>query len=96
MQTQLVLNIDNQTVELANYYAKEKGLSVNEMIEFYLKWIVWNETLIRTPNIINKISSFEKPVEQNEKWNKLENFLSKNRFNLPQNYQFNREELYDR
>jgi len=96
MQTQLVLNIDNQTVELANLYAREKGLSVNEMIEFYLKWIVWNETLIRTPNIVNKISSFEKPVEQNEKWNKLENFLSKNRFNLPQNYQFNREELYDR
>ncbi len=96
MQTQLVLNIDNQTIELANLYAKEKGLSVNEMIEFYLKWIVWNETLIRTPNVIDKISSFEKPVEQNEKWNKLENFLSKNRFNLPQNYQFNREELYDR
>ena len=37
MQTQLVLNIDNQTVDLVNLYAKEKGLSVSEMIEFCLK-----------------------------------------------------------
>ncbi len=96
MQTELILNIDNQTIDLANYYAKEKGMSISEMIEFYLKWMVWNETLIRTPNIINTITNSEKTINQSEKWSKLENFLTQNRFELPQNYHFNREELYER
>jgi hypothetical protein len=96
MQTQLVLNIDNQTIELANFYAKEKGLSINEMIEFYLKWIVWNETFIRTQNIQNLTIQSEIKENNSEKWKNLEFFLSKNRFKLPSDYKFNREELYDR
>ncbi len=66
MQTQLTLNIDNQTVELANFYAKEKGISVNEM------------------------------VENTEKLKDLEWFLTLNRFEVPVDYKFNRNELYDR
>jgi len=51
MQTQLVLNIDNQTVELANYYAKEKGLSINELFENYIRLIVLNEQLYKLKTI---------------------------------------------
>ena len=49
------MDIDKQTVDLANLYAGEKGLSLNEMLEYYLKWIVWNETFMRTPDIMKKI-----------------------------------------
>lgn len=95
MQTKVILNIDKKTIELVELYAKEIGLSLNEMLEFYLKWIVWNETFIRTPDIIKNISSIKKE-NTIEKWKDLENFLSKNRFNLPENYRFDRNELYDR
>ena len=95
MQTKVTLDIDNQIIELANKYADEKGLSLNEMLGYYLKWIVWNETFVRTPDIIKNISPLKK--EKNvEKWKNLEFFLSKNRFNLPEDYKFNRDELYDR
>lgn len=96
MEMQLTLNIDNKTFELAQLYANEKGLSIKEMIEFYLKWIVWNETFVRTPSIINDISESRSIIKQENKWNKLENFLSQNRFDLPTSYKFNRDELYDR
>ena len=96
MQTQVTLDIDKRTIELAKLYASEKGLSLNEMLEFYLKWIVWNEAFIRTPNIMNDISSFIKKENAIEKWKNLEKFLSENRFDLPENYKFDRNELYDR
>jgi len=51
MQTQLLLNIDNQTIELANYYAKEKGLSINELFENYIRLIVLNEQLYKLRTI---------------------------------------------
>jgi len=51
MQTQLLLNIDNQTIELANYYAKEKGLSINELFENYIRLIVLNEQLYKLKTI---------------------------------------------
>ncbi len=95
MQTKITLDIDKQTIDLANLYAGEKGLSLNEMLEYYLKWIVWNETFMRTPDIMKNILPIKKD-KSNEKWKNLENFLSENRFDLPENYKFNRDELYDR
>ena len=96
MEMQLTLNVDKQTFELANSFAREKGLSMNEMVEFYLKWIVWNESFDKTPSIINEIVGKNVEINQEDKWKKLENFLESNRFDLPKNYKFNREELYDR
>ncbi len=95
MQTKVTLDIDKQTIELANLYAGEKGLSLNEMLGYYLKWIVWNEAFMRTPNIIKNISPIKKE-RTTDNWKNLENFLSENRFDLPENYKFNRDELYDR
>ena len=95
MQTKITLDIDKRTIELVKLYANEKGLSLNEMLEFYLKWIVWNETFIRTPDIMKNISSIKKE-NTFEKWKNLEDFLSENRFDLPENYKFDRNELYDR
>ena len=95
MQKKLTIDIDEKTVELAEIYAREKGFSLNEMFEYYLKWIVWNETFIRAPNIINEVIPTKKEGHK-KGWADLEDFLSKNRFDLPENYNFNRNELYDR
>ncbi|MBN2663634.1 MAG: hypothetical protein JXR68_08280 [Bacteroidales bacterium] len=93
MQTELKINIDDKTMKYAEKYANRKGFSVNEMLEYYLKWIVWNETFFS--DVTGKNTIFEIKTEKNN-WNELESFLSKNRFNLPENYSFNRNELYDR
>jgi len=47
MQTQIILNIDTQTVEFANSYAKEKGQSINELFENYIRLIFLNEQLFK-------------------------------------------------
>lgn len=93
MKTELKINIDDKTMKFAEKYANRKGFSVNEMLEYYLKWIVWNETFFS--DISGKNSFFEIKKEKNN-WTELEKFLSENRFNLPENYSFNRNELYDR
>lgn len=89
MQTEIIVNIDNKTKEFAERYANSKGFSVSEMIEYFLKSIIWNE------NFASDISINTRKKEEN-KWSELEDFLLKNRFDLPKDYSFNRNELYDR
>ncbi len=88
MQTHVTLSIDKQIYDTANLFANKKGMSLNRMLEFYLKSIVQNATFIEAPPIKEK--------DIVNKWTDLENFLSENRFDLPDNYKFNRDELYDR
>ena len=94
MQTQLLLNIDNQTVELANYYAKEKGLSINELFENCIRLIVLNEQLYKMRTI--DISSIFPKYEQNfglkkTNWKELDKNLMSIRHGLPVDYKFDRE-----
>lgn len=93
MQTELKINIDDKTMKYAEKYANRKGFSVNEMLEYYLKWIVWNETFFSD---ISEKNTFFEIEKGNNNWTELEKFLSENRFDLPENYSFNRNELYDR
>ncbi len=93
MLAELKLNIDDKTLKFAEKYANKKGFSLNEMLEYYLKWIVWNDTFLN--EIVE--NKFELKVEQQKyNWIELEQFLTNNRFKLPDNYSFNRNELYDR
>jgi len=94
MQTQLLLNIDNQTVELANYYAKEKGLSINELFEYYIRLIVLNEQLYKLRTI--DVNSIFLRYGQNfglkkTDWNELDRHLMPIRHGLPVDYKFDRE-----
>lgn len=91
MQTEIKINIDDKTMKFVEKYANSKGFSLNEMLEYYLKWLVWNETFLSD---INKNTNFE--LNGNTNWDELEEFLSKNRFELPENYSFHRDELYER
>lgn len=94
MQTQLLLNIDNQTVELANNYAKEKGLSISELFEYYIRLIVLNEQLYKLRTI--DMSSIFPKYEQNfglkkTDWKELDKHLMPIRHGLPVDYKFDRE-----
>lgn len=37
MQTQLILNIDNKSIEMANNYANNNNITIDKLVEFYLK-----------------------------------------------------------
>jgi len=94
LQTQLLLNIDNRIVELANYYAKEKGLSVNELFENYIRLIVLNEQLYKHRTI--DTNSILQKYEQNfglkkTNWKELDKHLMPIRQGLPIDYKFDRE-----
>ncbi len=94
MQTQLVLNIDNQTAEFANFYAKEKGQSINELFENYIRLIVLNEQLLkyRTLDLSNFSIKSENPLAlKRTNWKELDSKFSKIRKGLPVDYKFDRE-----
>lgn len=94
MQIQFTLNVDNQTIELANTYAKEKGLSINELFEYYIRLIVLNEQLYKMKTI--DINSIFPKYEQNfglkkTNWKELDKHLIQIRHGLPVDYKFDRE-----
>ena len=94
MTTQLLLNIDAQTIELANHYAKEKGLSVSELFEYYIRLITLNEQLYKLKNI--DISSVLPNYEQisdlkKTNWKELDKQLMPIRHGLPIDYRFDRD-----
>jgi len=94
MQRQLVLNIDNQTIELANYYAKEKGLSVSELFESYIRLIVLNEQLkkMKTIDISSTFPEHGNNIElKKTNWKELDKHLTPIRHGLPVDYTFDRE-----
>ncbi len=93
MQTQITFSFDAQTVILANRFAQKKGVSLNELLELYLKQFAWNENSILLENKKNKNTVNNSNTAN---WNELEQFLSQNRFHLPHNYKFDRNELYGR
>ena len=53
MQKQITIDFDQQTFELAKSYAKEKGLSLNEIIKTYIQKLVWKKNL-QAANILEK------------------------------------------
>ncbi len=58
MTLQLILNLDNKTFEMANTFAKIKGLSVNNLFENYIRLILLND--------ININSSFQLEISENK------------------------------
>ncbi len=94
MQTQLTLNIDNQTIEMANFYAKENGLSVNELFEKYIRLLVLNEQFSKLQNL--ESNSIQTKTEstlglKKTNWKELDKRLMSIRHGLPSDYQFDRE-----
>jgi len=94
MQTQLTLNVDNQIIELANFYAKERGVSLNDFFEYSIRLIIINEQLNKLKNIdfTNLFSKTEIKTETKKtNWKELDKRLMNIRHGLPIDYKFDRE-----
>ncbi|WKN42377.1 DUF6364 family protein [Tunicatimonas pelagia] len=49
MNTKLTLTIEKEIIEIAKKYAKEKGQSLSEMVENYLKFVTADRLKINFP-----------------------------------------------
>ena len=73
------------------YSVKQTNKSTEELYKEFQQLTEFNESqqLKISKDIDTSISS-------STNWNDLEQFLSENRFDLPTDYKFNRDELYER
>ncbi|MCA1758928.1 MAG: DUF6364 family protein, partial [Bacteroidales bacterium] len=55
MNTKLTLTIEKEVIEIAKEYAKEKVLSLSEMVENYFKLITVNRRKIKPKQISSKV-----------------------------------------
>lgn len=99
MQTQVTLSLDDKIFDFAQAYAKQKGLSVNELLEFYIRIIMLNEQMLHTP--VSRFSNTNFALRNNiglkrTNWNALNQHLETIRKPLPGNFKFNRDEANER
>jgi len=99
MQTQVTLSIDNKIFAFAQSYAKQKGLSVNELLEYYIRIIMLNEQIQPTP--ISQCSNTNFALRNNigikkVDWKAFNQRLEPIRKPLPANFKFNRDEANER
>lgn len=55
MNTKLTLTIEKEVIEIAKAYAKEKGQSLSEMVENYLKLVTVNRRKIKEKQLSPKV-----------------------------------------
>ncbi len=55
MNTKLTLTIEKEIIEIAKEYAKEKGQSLSEMVENYLKFITSDRQKIKERQLSPKV-----------------------------------------
>ena len=66
MNTKLTLTIEKEVIEIAKEYAKEKGLSLSEMVENYFKLITVNRRKIQPKQISAKVRKLRGIINTNE------------------------------
>jgi replicative DNA helicase len=66
MNTKLTLTIEKEVIEIAKEYAKEKGLSLSEMVENYFKLITVNRRKIKPKQISAKVRKLRGIINTNE------------------------------
>jgi len=99
MHTQVTLSIDNKIFDLVKSFARQKGLSVNELLESYIRIIMLSEQIHRTP--ISRISDTNFALKNNiglkkTDWRAFNLSMESIRRPLPDNYKFNRDEANER
>lgn len=66
MNTKLTLTIEKEVIETAKEYAKEKGLSLSEMVENYFKLITVNRRKIKPKQISPKVRKLRGIINTDE------------------------------
>lgn len=55
MNTKLTLTIEKETIEIAKEYAKEKGLSLSEIVENYFKFVTVGRNKVKGKQLSPKV-----------------------------------------
>jgi len=55
MNSKLTLTIEKEVIEIAKEYAKEKGLSLSEMVENYFKFVTVKKMKIKEKQLSPKV-----------------------------------------
>jgi len=55
MNTKLTLTIEKEVIEIAKEYAKEKGLSLSEMVENYFKFVTAKRMSLKEKQLSPKV-----------------------------------------
>jgi hypothetical protein len=66
MDTKLTLNVDSNLVQNAKSYAKEKGRSLSDIFEMYLKALIHKKAISEeelTPKVKSLLGSFKVPED---------------------------------
>lgn len=66
MKTKLTLTIEKEVIEIAKEYAKEKGLSLSEMVENYFKLITVNRRKIKPKQISPRVRKLRGIINTSE------------------------------
>lgn len=66
MNTKLTLTIEKEVIEIAKEYAKEKGQSLSEMVENYLKFVTVKRMEIKEKQMSPKVSKLRGIIKTDE------------------------------
>lgn len=66
MNTKLTLTIEKEVIEIAKEYAKDKGLSLSEMVENYFKFVTVKRKKIKEKQLSTKVRKLRGIIKTDE------------------------------
>lgn len=66
MNTKLTLTIEKEVIEIAKEYAKEKGMSLSEMVENYFKFVTVKRKKIKEKQLSTKVRKLRGIIKTDE------------------------------
>jgi hypothetical protein len=97
MQTKVTLNIDKVIFELVQDYALRKGMTLDELLEYYMRIIMLNEqfTAQRKTSYANMALRNHAGIKKTD-WGSFQQQIGKIKTSLPPDFEFNRDEANER
>lgn len=66
MNTKLTLTIEKEVIEIAKEYAKEKGISLSEMVENYFKFVTVKRKKMKEKQLSTKVRKLRGIIKTDE------------------------------
>lgn len=66
MNTKLTLTIEKEVIEIAKEYAKEKGMSLSEMVENYFKFVTVKRKKMKEKQLSTKVRRLRGIIKTDE------------------------------
>lgn len=66
MNTKLTLTIDKEIIDIAKEYAKEKGVSLSEMVENYFKFVTGKRSTVKEKDLSPQLKKLRGIIKVDE------------------------------